>query len=61
LTGLIRDLDYCCIRGLVRLNFGDGHDYQIQHKPLALQAMEQQGQGNSRSRPGAPSQSEFLP
>jgi hypothetical protein len=61
LTGLIRDLDYCCIRGLVRLNFGDGHDYQIQHKPLALQAMEQQGQSNSRSRPGAPSQSEFLP
>lgn len=41
---VIRDLDKCVIRPLVVLNFGGEADYSITHKPLAEQAMEQQGE-----------------
>ena len=50
-TRLILDLDRQVIRPLVRLNLGPGHDYNIEHKPLAEQAMEQQGQGQEQ-QPG---------
>jgi DNA topoisomerase-1 len=50
-TRLILDLDSQVIRPLVKLNFGDGHEYAIEHKPLAEQAMEQQGQGQQQAGP----------
>lgn len=43
---VIRDLDEQVIRPLVAVNFGPDQEYQISHKPLAEQSMEQQGQGD---------------
>lgn len=47
-AAVIRDLDAQAIRPLVEINFGPGQEYTIVHKPLAEQAMEQQGQGQQQ-------------
>lgn len=49
---IVDDLDTQCLRHLVEWNFGPGQVYEITHKPLALQAMEQQ----SNAGPGEPGQ-----
>lgn len=45
---LVSDIDQQVIRHLVELNFGPGQEYQIMHKPLADQAMEQQQNGSGQ-------------
>jgi hypothetical protein len=51
---LINDLDKQVIRPLVEMNFRAEPFYEIRHKPLGLQAMEQQGEGKSQTG-GSPS------
>jgi RNA polymerase sigma factor (sigma-70 family) len=53
ITQLIKDLCRCIFEPLVLLNFGRAEDFQIAHKPLAQQAMEQQNQGGQpQQQPG---------
>jgi hypothetical protein len=48
MTKLLRDLKEQVLDWLVMINFGPGHWYEIKHKPLADQAMENQ----AKSGPG---------
>lgn len=52
---LLKDIDAQIIQPLVRDNFGDGCYYEIDHKPLGIQAMEQQGEQGARKPAGQPS------
>nr|MBC8868304.1 hypothetical protein [Planctomycetota bacterium] len=51
---VIKDMCRCILEPLVLLNFGKAEDFQITHKPLAEQAMEQQNQSGGEQPPGEP-------
>mgnify|MGYP006985676639 CR=1 FL=1 len=51
---LLRDLCKQIIDPLLMLNFGMVHEYETPFKPLAQQAMEQQGEGDGGSPNGTP-------
>lgn len=61
-SAVVRDLDEQVIRPLVKINFGNGIDYQIGHKPLAEQAMEQQQEdgGDKQQAGGGDSYSDLF-
>lgn len=50
-TEILCDLRYT-LEPLVMLNWGSAVDFEICHKPLALQAMEQQGNAGGQQQPG---------
>lgn len=63
-TSVIRTMTVQVLEPLVWLNFGAAEPFNVDHKPLGLQAMEQQGasgQGGQQSGQAAPGQPSFSP
>jgi hypothetical protein len=51
LITIIRDIKTQILEPLVELNYGEGRDFEITHKPLPEQAMEQQGDAGGQQPP----------